>query len=173
MPTGRSCGHLPKNPCKKFAITSDIMTLAENHTTEDKSIDMDKTFKDMMLQAADKGRVTAGLQTSARELQMAPEGVLLCVMPVENGTDDLVHMKHVLIEAHCREHRIPLVKVDSENKLKQLLLIPVNSQKKHKDDSDLSCVIVQVAKEGRSQLERKFLNGCRKHPHNLIIQIPA
>lgn len=41
----------------------------------------------------------------------APEGVLLCVMPVENGTDDLVHMKHVLIEAHCREHRIPLVKV--------------------------------------------------------------
>jgi hypothetical protein len=41
----------------------------------------------------------------------APERVMLCVMPEEKGSDDLIHMQHVLIEAHCREHRIPLVKV--------------------------------------------------------------
>ena len=41
----------------------------------------------------------------------APEGVMLCVMPVETGNDDLVHMQHVLIEAHCREHKITNVKV--------------------------------------------------------------
>ncbi|XP_061180964.1 growth arrest and DNA damage-inducible protein GADD45 alpha-like [Saccostrea echinata] len=149
------------------------MTLTECNTTEDKSMDLNKTFKEVIEQAADKGRVTTGLYTCARELQVAPEGVLLCVMPVEEKeSDELVHMQHVLIEAHCREHRITLVKVDSAMKLEQFLLIPANARRKHKD-LDLSCVVVQVAKEGRTQLERKFLNGCRKHPHNLVIQIPA
>ncbi|XP_062606215.1 uncharacterized protein LOC134268028 [Saccostrea cucullata] len=148
------------------------MTLTEPNITEDKrSMDLNKTFKELIERAADKGRVTTGLHTCARELQVAPEGVLLCVMPVEEKeSDELVHMQHVLIEAHCREHRITLVKVDSVVKFEQCLLMPARRKQK---DLDLSCVVVQVAKEGRTQLERKFLNGCRKHPNNLVIQIPA
>lgn len=49
----------------------------------------------------------------------APEGVMMCVMPVETEHDDLVHMQHVLIEAHCREHRITLVKVS--------MILPTNN----------------------------------------------
>lgn len=148
-------------------ISLDTMTFPE-----DDSMDIHNTFREVMLQAADKGRVTAGLYTCARVLQMAPEGVMLCVMPVEIGHDDLVHMQHVLIEAHCREHKITLVKVDCTLKLEQLLLLPASAQRKPKDN-DLSCVIVQVAKEGKTQLERKFLNRYLKHPEGLVIQIPA
>lgn len=45
----------------------------------------------------------------------------MCVMPVETEHDDLVHMQHVLIEAHCREHRITLVKVS--------MILPTNTNK--------------------------------------------
>ncbi|XP_022317944.1 growth arrest and DNA damage-inducible protein GADD45 beta-like isoform X2 [Crassostrea virginica] len=140
--------------------------------SEDDRMDINKTFREVMVHAADKGRVTMGLYTCARVLQMAPEGVMLCVMPVETGNDDLVHMQHVLIEAHCREHKITNVKVDCTMKLEQLLLVPASTRRNPKDN-DLSCVIVQVAKEGKTQLEKKFLTRFHKHPQDLIIQIPA
>ncbi|KAK3089223.1 hypothetical protein FSP39_001883 [Pinctada imbricata] len=77
-----------------------------------KVFDVNKVFTESVIQATKQDRVTTGLYNCAKLLQTGIERVVICILPQEIPKDDLQHMQHVLIEAHCREHRINIIKVN-------------------------------------------------------------
>ena len=60
------------------------MTLSENTHSKEKEMKMEfnKLFKEVLMKAVEQGRVTTGIFNCAKQLQMYPDRVMFCVMPV-------------------------------------------------------------------------------------------
>lgn len=82
--------------------------------------------------AADEGRITCGLLPAIKMLEMDPKQVLLCIMPHTQQWDAAKHIHSVLLQAFCYEHDITIIKVDSVDKLRDIV----------KQRDDCSCVLI-------------------------------
>ncbi|KAK2168556.1 hypothetical protein LSH36_16g13071 [Paralvinella palmiformis] len=84
-------------------------------------MDIGEVMKHVLLRAQDEERLTCGLYESGLILEMNPDCVMLCILPV-NKTDDIaLDIHYTLIEAFCLENDISLLKVDGVDKMKKLL----------------------------------------------------
>ncbi|XP_052274122.1 growth arrest and DNA damage-inducible protein GADD45 alpha-like isoform X2 [Dreissena polymorpha] len=98
--------------------------------------------------ALSQGRVTFGLFECVEVLEMCPDQVMVCLLPKVQDSSflNLINIQHKLIEAHCWENEVNLVKVDSASKLLKLLNdgSPVCIDR----TADLSCLLVGYPTDG-------------------------
>jgi growth arrest and DNA-damage-inducible protein len=108
-----------------------------------------EAVKDVVSMAAMDTRLVLGAMPSAEFLGEEAESVALCLL-LENKSDDvLISIQHKLVEAHCWENDIPLLKVDSEDKVRQILAC--KGEQNNNEPDDLSCILVKVRLLFKSQ----------------------
>lgn len=111
-------------------------------------VNMGQVLVDVIKQALAQGRITLGVFECAEVLETCPEQVMLCILPKVSDGDTLVNIQHKLIEAHCWENDVNLVKVDSAEKLVSLLTTPGST---NIDRSlDYSCILIGFPVEDMS-----------------------
>lgn len=127
------------------------MTLTDlnlQDATETSVVNMGQVLVDVIKQALAQGRITLGVFECAEVLETCPEQVMLCILPKVSDGDTLVNIQHKLIEAHCWENDVNLVKVDSAEKLVSLLTTPGST---NIDRSlDYSCILIGFPVEDMS-----------------------
>lgn len=62
-------------------------------------------------------RLVCGLYPAIAHLEKSPEEVVLCVLPTTRPGDATTHIQAVLLQAFCYENCIPVIQVDSSEKL--------------------------------------------------------
>ncbi|CAH4029670.1 uncharacterized protein LOC123710910 [Pieris brassicae] len=80
-------------------------------------------------------RLTIGLMPALKYLSTNRRGALFCIQAEASPGDSATHMQEVLLQAFCMENEIYTIKVDSEDKLKNLLGCS-------KTSLDFSCVLI-------------------------------
>ncbi|XP_052778158.1 growth arrest and DNA damage-inducible protein GADD45 alpha-like isoform X1 [Mya arenaria] len=128
-------------------IDTSNMTLTDNNEpinadNENKSIlDVGNALVHVVKEALSQGRVTFGIFECVEVLETCPEQVMLCVLPTVSDENilNLVNIQHKLIEAHCWENEVNLVKVDSSQKLLALLTQGASNLDR---TADLGCLLV-------------------------------
>lgn len=159
-------------PCQ-IPVHLRSMTLEETMPAKEKerSIRFNKLFTDVLTKAMEENRVTTGIFNCAKQLQMYPDRVLFCVMPVNIEGDDSTDIQHVLLKAYCREQYIKIIYVDSSDKLNDLV-----QQCKRKDKTaDCSCLLIEGRKDGASNLDSKFCHMYKELVRLVpcpVVQIP-
>lgn len=107
-------------------------------------VDIGQVLVEVVKQAVSQGRITLGVFECAEVLETCPEQVMLCILPKVSELDDLdtmINIQHKLIEAHCWENSVNVVKVDSAEKLVSLLASP--DQNSNIDRTlDFSCILI-------------------------------
>ncbi|XP_062566457.1 growth arrest and DNA damage-inducible protein GADD45 alpha-like [Saccostrea cucullata] len=99
--------------------------------------------KDVVSMAALNERLVLGAMPSAEFLGEEADSVALCLL-LENKSDDvLINIQHKLVEAYCWENDIPLLKVDSEDKVRKILAS--EGDQNNNEPTDLSCILVKNA----------------------------
>lgn len=83
-------------------------------------------------------RLVCGLYPAITHLEKSPEEVVLCVLPTTRPGDAATHIQAVLLQAFCYENCIPVIQVDSSEKLANYC----GSSSKIKDTSHCNCAIV-------------------------------
>ncbi|KAK3091996.1 hypothetical protein FSP39_024326, partial [Pinctada imbricata] len=79
-----------------------------------KSMNIGEAVKEVLLQALGENRITYGVYACAKELEISPETVMLCVLPHADQVHDVaIHIQHTLMEAYCLEHDIQILKVST------------------------------------------------------------
>ncbi|RZC33464.1 uncharacterized protein BDFB_007828 [Asbolus verrucosus] len=73
----------------------------------------------VLTQAKQERRLICGLLPAIAHLEKTSEDVLLCVLPLTRPGDAATHMQTVLLQAFCYENYIPVIQVDSSEKLAQ------------------------------------------------------
>ncbi|XP_063904966.1 uncharacterized protein LOC135124035 [Zophobas morio] len=71
----------------------------------------------VLTQAKAERRLVCGLLPAIARLEKASDDVLLCVLPLTRPGDAATHMQTVLLQAFCYENYIPVIQVDSSEKL--------------------------------------------------------
>lgn len=147
----------------------------ENQNPNRSLMDISAALKGALLQAHKQGRITSGAYECAKQMQVFPDKVMFCILAVDDGNDAMVQMEHVLLEAYCREHHINVVKVDSSEKLRKLV---VNDSKKNQTFADFSCALVERPKDNTlSGDELTFVDKYRKCVYSqtspVVIDIPV
>uniref|UniRef100_A0A1B6H815 Ribosomal protein eL8/eL30/eS12/Gadd45 domain-containing protein n=1 Tax=Homalodisca liturata TaxID=320908 RepID=A0A1B6H815_9HEMI len=79
--------------------------------------------------AAEENRITCGLRPAIQMLEMDPSQILFCVMP--QTRDSAKHIQSVLLQAFCYEHNIAIIKVDSMERLREIV-----------GAADCSCILI-------------------------------
>ena len=101
-----------------------------------------EAVKDVVSMAATDKRLVLGAMPSAEFLGEEADSVALCLL-LENKSDDvLISIQHKLVEAYCWENDIPLLKVDSEDKVRKIL--SCRGDQNNNEPDDLSCILVKV-----------------------------
>lgn len=101
-----------------------------------------EAVKDVVDMAATDKRLVLGAMPSAEFLGEEADSVALCLL-LENKLDDvLISIQHKLVEAYCWENDIPLLKVDSEDKVRKIL--SSHTDPNNNEPDDLSCILVKV-----------------------------
>lgn len=101
-----------------------------------------EAVKDVVSMAAIDRRLVLGAMPSAEFLGEEADNVALCLL-LENKSDDvLISIQHKLVEAYCWENDIPLLKVDSEDKVRHILAS--KGEQNNNEPDDLSCILVKV-----------------------------
>ncbi|EFA06001.1 uncharacterized protein Gadd45 [Tribolium castaneum] len=78
-----------------------------------------RALQGVLTQAKTEGRLICGLLPAISCLENSLEDVLLCVLPQTRPGDATTHMQTVLLQAFCFENYIPVIQVDSSEKLAQ------------------------------------------------------
>lgn len=157
-------------PCNNLQ-TRRAMTLSENTHSKEKEMKMEfnKLFKEVLMKAVEQGRVTTGIFNCAKQLQMYPERVMFCVMPVNKDGDDSSDIQHVLLKAYCCEQHIRIIYVDSCDMLGSLV------QNRKDKTADYSCLLIGRSRDAQNHLETKFCNEYKELLHKLpwpVVQVP-
>ncbi|KAI0209523.1 Growth arrest and DNA damage-inducible protein GADD45 alpha [Lamellibrachia satsuma] len=101
------------------------MTFEDSDDTKtykiDNKMDIGLMLRDCLEAAKKEDRVTCGLDNACELLETKADGVMLCILPVNDTNDVTLQIHSTLIEAFCWENDINLVKVDSTEKLVKLL----------------------------------------------------
>lgn len=127
--------------------------------------------QEAILLASTENRVIVGLSAAVKALSKTPEDFLFCFLAPPDVGDSATHMHEVLLEAYCYEHDIYIIKVDSSQKLSQLM----GSQKLE------SCALVQKrflfdhSSESLTDVENELVNHCEEIwniPSQEIICLP-
>ncbi|XP_060065290.1 growth arrest and DNA damage-inducible protein GADD45 alpha-like [Ylistrum balloti] len=119
-------------------------------------------------------RLTTGVYNCAEMLQRCPDQVMLCILPDSGpGHDVTIDIEHTLIEAHCWENDVRVLKVGNAHALHKVLQNDVSLRekkmvsRKQPQDIDLSCLLIKYPKEVGEECEwldvEKFCNWCLKH----------
>ncbi|XP_045158926.1 growth arrest and DNA damage-inducible protein GADD45 alpha-like isoform X1 [Mercenaria mercenaria] len=103
---------------------TDLTNSAENNKQEPSVVDIGQVLVEVLKQAVSQGRITLGGFECAEVLETCPEQVMLCILPKVSDSDTMINIQHKLIEAHCWENDVNVVKVDSAEKLVSLLTTP-------------------------------------------------
>lgn len=75
-----------------------------------------RTVSGVLEHARLENRLVCGLVSAVATLERNPEDVLVCVLPSAPG-DAAAHMQQVLLQAYCYENYVPVIQVDSSEKL--------------------------------------------------------
>ncbi|XP_044264546.1 uncharacterized protein LOC123011253 [Tribolium madens] len=78
-----------------------------------------RALQGVLTEARTEGRLICGLLPAISCLENSLEDVLLCVLPQTRPGDATTHMQTVLLQAFCFENYIPVIQVDSSEKLAQ------------------------------------------------------
>ncbi|CAG9813023.1 unnamed protein product [Phaedon cochleariae] len=73
----------------------------------------------MLTRAKAERRLVCGLLPAIGRLEKAPEDVVFCVLPQTRPGDAATHLQTVLLQAFCYENYIPVIQVDSSEKLSE------------------------------------------------------
>ncbi|WAR24731.1 GA45A-like protein [Mya arenaria] len=75
-------------------------------------LDVGNALVHVVKEALSQGRVTFGIFECVEVLETCPEQVMLCILPTVSDENilNLVNIQHKLIEAHCWENEVNLVK---------------------------------------------------------------
>nr|CAH7721250.1 unnamed protein product [Callosobruchus chinensis] len=80
----------------------------------------------VITQARQQGRLVCGLNSAIARMAASPEDVVCCVLPQSN-VDPAQHIHTVLLQAVCYENYIPVIQVDSSEKLAEYCGFPAKS----------------------------------------------
>ncbi|KAF2880354.1 hypothetical protein ILUMI_25817 [Ignelater luminosus] len=69
-------------------------------------------------------RLICGLLPAITFLEKCPDDALLCMLPQTRPGDAATHMQTVLLQAFCYENYIPVIQVDSSERLAEFCGIP-------------------------------------------------
>lgn len=103
---------------------TDHTNAVEENKQEPSVVDIGQVLVEVLKQAMSQGRITLGGFECAEVLETCPEQVMLCILPKVSDSDTMINIQHKLIEAHCWENDVNVVKVDSAEKLVSLLTKP-------------------------------------------------
>ncbi|KAL1501676.1 hypothetical protein ABEB36_006963 [Hypothenemus hampei] len=78
---------------------------------------LENTLKHVVTKAKIDRRLVCGLLPAIAFLENTPEEVVLCVLPTTRPGDATTHIQAVLLQAFCYENYIPVIQVDSSEKL--------------------------------------------------------
>ncbi|CAK1547855.1 unnamed protein product [Leptosia nina] len=92
-------------------------------------------IKTVLRRACAEKRLTNGLMPALQFLSKNRCSTLFCIQAEARPGDSATHMQEVLLQAFCMENDIYTIKVDSEEKLKNLLGCS-------KTSLDFSCVLI-------------------------------
>ncbi|KAG5896428.1 hypothetical protein JTB14_022507 [Gonioctena quinquepunctata] len=91
----------------------------------------------MLTRARVERRLITGLLPAIACLEKSPEEVVICVLPQTRPGDATTHIQTVLLQAFCYENYIPVIQVDSGEKLNDFCGV---SQKE--SFSGCNCVLI-------------------------------
>ncbi|KAK9873587.1 hypothetical protein WA026_023143 [Henosepilachna vigintioctopunctata] len=87
-------------------------------------------------------RLVCGLIPAITCLEKNPEDVLLCLLSQTSPGDATTHIQTVLLQAYCYENYIPVIQVDSDQKLAELC-----GSEKRKSKTKCLCAIITKCPE--------------------------
>lgn len=136
-----------------------------------------EALRDLIIIARNNDRLTCGVASSAKLLEMNSDVVMMCILPVDPNQPVTVAIQQTLIEAFCWEREICLMKVDSTEKLASLVRAD-DSNGNEQDYKDYCCVLVQCPSESNTSQPDKmiakyynlYMNGSSNRP---IIELPG
>jgi ribosomal protein L7Ae-like RNA K-turn-binding protein len=105
---------------REYKTKSNMCVLKFKNSDKCKMINRSKlgsALQAVLSQAKVDGRLTCGLPPTVAHLERASEDVLLCVLPLTRPGDAATHIQTVLLQAFCYENYIPVIQVDSSEKL--------------------------------------------------------
>lgn len=132
-----------------------------------------KHLRSVVARAHLEARLVVGLAAATKQLTVAPEETLFCILiasPMKS--DSATHIQEVLLKAFCFENDIYTVQVDSAEKLGRLLNVA----------SCDTCVLVQKSlSPGKEQqltsTEESLIDFCEEYwdapSHQPIVQLPG
>nr|CAD7578710.1 unnamed protein product [Timema californicum] len=96
-----------------------------------------KTLMSVLRRAESEKRLTCGMFPTLKTLEVDPCSALFCIIPQSLQCDSALHIHTVLLQAFCYENNIHIIKVDSAEKLANI----IGGKKKNKR-LDSSCVLI-------------------------------
>ncbi|XP_019866673.1 growth arrest and DNA damage-inducible protein GADD45 alpha [Aethina tumida] len=78
---------------------------------------MGRAVRGVLTRAKVERRLICGLLPAISYLEKNPDDVLICVIPETRPGDAATHMQTVLLQAFCYENYIPVIQVNSSEKL--------------------------------------------------------
>ncbi|CAI9727093.1 Hypothetical predicted protein [Octopus vulgaris] len=123
---------------------------------ERNNMDIGQALSELILKSKSEGRLTCGVASSVKLLEMGPDFVLLCILPVDRNQSVMVSIQQTLVEAFCRDNDINLVKVDSTDKLSAL--VRYEDPNDNEDYRDYCCVLVQAPTSCAEKCEFRKMN---------------
>ncbi|XP_060524086.1 growth arrest and DNA damage-inducible protein GADD45 alpha [Cylas formicarius] len=105
-----------------------------------------RALRGALIKAKAERRLICGLLPAIAYLEKSPEDVVLCVLPQTRPGDAANHIQTVLLHAFCYENYIPVLEVDSSQKLATYCGVA----KKSIDSGQCNCAI--IVRDERIQL---------------------
>lgn len=96
------------------AILQDIIT-PESKVDNTQSGSIGKNLRSVLLRADLESRLVVGLSAAAKQLSVAPEETLFCILATPKQGDSATHMQEVLLKAFCFENDIYIIQVRTIN----------------------------------------------------------
>ncbi|XP_017786139.1 PREDICTED: growth arrest and DNA damage-inducible protein GADD45 beta [Nicrophorus vespilloides] len=99
------------------------MCISKFHNSKCKMLNrsnMGRAIRGVLTQAKVENRLISGLLPAITYLQKASDDTLMCLLPETRKDDATAHMQTVLLQAFCYENFIPVIKVDSSEKLAEM-----------------------------------------------------
>ncbi|XP_030745688.1 uncharacterized protein LOC115874615 [Sitophilus oryzae] len=97
-----------------------------------------RALRAALTKAKNDRRLICGLLPALAFLEKSPEDVVLCVLPTARPGDAATHIQAVLLQAFCYENYIPLLQVDSSEKLASFC----GGSQKTKQNSYCNCAVI-------------------------------
>ncbi|XP_050297336.1 uncharacterized protein LOC126736821 [Anthonomus grandis grandis] len=96
-----------------------------------------RTLRTTLTTARVERRLICGLLPAISHLEKTPDEVVLCVLPTARPGDAATHIQTVLLQAFCYENYIPVIQVDSSDKLAKFCGLSTK-----KDNNSCNCAII-------------------------------